>query len=169
MSKASSFLDILEDHIKTHTGSRISRSKYGVGKDMGGQIYLHKSYAADVVPPEIWKIAMSLVPKGFTYNTIVYSPKVHTIRFDEAPDFDTAREPIPGDTITVNYETGSVGKVKHSDSIWHHKWLWVKDSYKGFDVDASREWSRKWTSKFKETAIGRVSHWKQQLSKYGVE
>lgn len=171
MSKASLLLTLLEikDPIKTHTGSKITRSKYGVGKAMGDQLYIHKKYVTDVVPADVWAKAKKLVPRGFSFNTLVYNPKKNTIRFDEAPDFDTAREPIPGDSVTVNYVTGDVGSVKHSDSIWHHKWLWVKDDYTGFDVEKSKQWSRLWTSKLKETAIGRAEHWKQQLSKYSLK
>lgn len=171
MSKASLLLTLLEikDPIRTYAGSRISRSKYGVGKDMGGAIYFHKNYVNDVVPPDVWKRASKLLPKGFKYNTLVYSPKKGLLRFDEAPDFDSAREPIPGETVTVDYINGIVGKPKSSDSIWHHKWLWVKDDYKGFKVDKSKEWSRLWTSKLRETAVGRAHLWKEQLAKYGLK
>lgn len=171
MSKASLLLTLLElkDPIRTHTGSKISRSKYGVGKAMGDQLYFHKDYVNDVVPPDVWKRASKLLPKGFKYNTLVYNPKKGTLRFDEAPDFDSAREPIPGETVTVDYINGIVGKPKSSDSIWHHKWLWVKDDYKGFKVDKSKEWSRLWTSKLRETAVGRAHLWKEQLAKYGLK
>jgi hypothetical protein len=170
MSRASSFLILLElKDLKTHTGSKITRSKYGVGKAIGDQLYFHKDYVNDIVPPDVWKKANKLLPKGFIYNTLVYNPKKGFLRFDEAPNFDYAREPIPGETITVDYVNGTVGKLKSIDSIWHHKWLWVKDDYKGFNVNKSKEWSRLWTSKFKETAVGRDHLWKEQLTKYGLK
>jgi len=155
--------------VKTYTGSVIARSKYGVGKSIGGAIYVHKNYANQVVPPDIWKKAQELVPDEFKYNTIVYDPKKGLIRFDEAPDFDTAREPVPGWTLTVDYANYTAGKPKKYDSIWHHKWLFVKDDYKGFNVKESKNWSKLWTSKLKETAIGRADIWKKQLKEYGLE
>lgn len=160
------------DTIRTHSGSPIKRSKYGVGKDMDNRFYLHKDYALDVVPPEIWKRSLALLKEqnpSFKYKTIMFFPKQNKLRFDEAPDFDTAREPVPGGMVTVDYVENMVGKPKSSDSIWHHKWLWVKDDYSGFDVQKAKDWSRLWTSKLKETASGRKLLWEKQLAKVGLK
>lgn len=40
--------------LKTLNGSVIKRSKYGVGKEIGGKIYLHRNYAEDVIPSDIY-------------------------------------------------------------------------------------------------------------------
>ena len=86
--------------------------------------------------------------KGFSYNCINYDPKnPNVVRFDEAPDFDTAREPITGRFIYVDANTGEVIKTGSSNQIWHHKWQWVAPDYKGFDVQKSYEWSKEWTQK----------------------
>lgn len=171
-AQGASILKNREAPIRTHSGSPIKRSKYGVGKDMDHRIYLHKDYALDVVPPEIWKRSLALLKEqnpSFKYKTIMFFPKQNKLRFDEAPDFDTAREPIPGSMVTVDYVENTVGKPKSSDSIWHHKWLWVKDDYSGFDVQKAKDWSRLWTSKLKETASGRKLIWKGQLERVGLK
>ena len=67
------------------------------------------------------------------------------IRFDESADFDIAREPTPGKMIAVDSQ-GNVAKRK-SNQIFHHKWMWVDDDYKGFDVNKEYSWSKEWTSK----------------------
>lgn len=118
--------------------------KYGVGKEIGGKIYLHKNYAFKYIP--FYLEAAQLLPNDFTYNCImVDQKKPYSIRFDEAPDFDTEREPHPGDFVEVNLETRKIRRG-HSDMIWHHKWMWVDDCYSGFDVDESYNWSKEWTS-----------------------
>lgn len=57
-----------------------------------------------VVPKDILDKAKAVAEReGFSYNCIVYNPKdPNVVRFDEAPDFDTAREPITGEFIYVD-------------------------------------------------------------------
>ncbi len=119
-------------------------SKYGVGKEIGGKMYVHKDYVLTVVSSEEFAVAEACLPAGFTYNCCMIDRKARTIRFDEAPDFDTAREPHPGDFVEVNMKTLAIRRG-HSEMIWHHKWMWVAEDYTGFDVAASYEWSKRWT------------------------
>ena len=104
---------------------------------------------------------------AFPYNSIMFDSKKDVVRFDEAPDFDTAREPRVGRYVSVDLATGTAKEGK-SDFIWHHKWLWVKDDYTGFDVDASREWSRKWASAMPEVAKGTERTFSEQLKKHNI-
>ena len=142
--------------LKTLKGSSIKRStKFGVGKEIGGDIYLHKNYVYGVVPEDIYDNALDILEEiypDFEFNCIRYSPKTNAVSFQEAPDFDTAREPIVGDYITV-FPDGKT-KTGHSNYIWHHKWLWVKNDYTGFDVNESWEWSKQWLSTLQEVADG---------------
>lgn len=164
--------------LKTYSGSVIQRSpKYGVGKEIGGDIYVHKFYAEDVVPEEILKAcnrALDYTQSGFLFNCIRYSPKTQSISYQESPDFNTAREPIVGDYITVFYDPrldpeDFVLKKGHSNYIWHHKWIWVRNDYPNFDVNQSWLWSRKWLSTLKETSDGNgISRWNAQLDKYDL-
>lgn len=151
--------------LKTYKGSAIKRSKYGVGKEIGGDIYLHKMYADEVVPGDILDNAEQLLSDydpTFDYSCIRYSPKTGAISFQEAPDFDTAREPVVGDYITV-FPDGTI-KTGHSNYIWHHKWLFVKNDYPGFDVRSSWEWSKLWLSTLDTVASGVKHIWESQLA-----
>lgn len=151
-----------ETSIKTLAGTTIKRYKNLVGKQVGEQIYVHKNYASEVIPADL----LDKAPSNFTYNTVMYNTKTGAIRFDEAPNFDTAREPRVGNYVTINPDgTQTIGK---SESIWHHKWLWVKDDYAGFDVAQSKNWSRQWLSKVPEVAKGTVRSFEDQLKKYNV-
>lgn len=161
----------MPDSYKTLKGSVVKRSKYGVGKQMGSQVYLHKDYVSDVVPKKVWENALKVLSDAdsdFEYNCVMYDTKTGNVRFDEAPDFDESREPIVGDTITVKPD-GTV-KRGHSNYIWHHKWLWVKNDYQGFDVNQSKAWSNKWLGTLTETADGNgIERWNAQLDRFNLE
>jgi hypothetical protein len=129
--------------LKTQKGSAIKRSKYGVGKLIGGFLYLHKQYAKGVVPKEALQNAIKL-SNGFDFNVVKWNVKDNTISLFNSPDFDSADEPVAGEYMTITPD----GKIKKgfTKSIWHHKWLWVKDDYKGFNVEQSYKRSEKWLS-----------------------
>lgn len=157
--------------LKTHKGSLIKRStKYGVGKEIGGDIYVHKMYAGAVVPADILDNAESVLQQSypdFQFNCIRYSPKTEAVSFQEVPDFDTAREPKVGHYITI-FPDGSV-KTGYSPYIFHHKWLFVKNDYPGFDVAESWNWSKLWLSRLSATASGVGAIWAQQLASAGLQ
>lgn len=157
--------------LKTIKGSLIKRSpKYGVGKEIGGQIYFHKDYV-DKVCPELYDLAKDILEEeypDFRYNCLMYDKsKPDTLRFDEASDFDTAREPMPGTMYSVDTDTGKITK-RYSPQIWHHKWLWVMDDYKGFNVEEAYEWSKKWLEKISSPS-GYMDKWKAELKDVGLE
>ncbi len=138
--------DLKEDRrLKTQKGSAIKRSKYGVGKAIGGRIYVHKNYVDRLPFSNIVHGAMtSLMTQAphFNYNAVSVDPKTHKTTFIEAPDFDSAPEPTVGRYITVDKDGNAKPGV--SKQIWHHKWLWVDDDYKGFDVEESFQRSKRW-------------------------
>ena len=132
---------------------------------MGNDIYFHKDYINDM-PKEVQAAyinSINKLPENFNFKTIKYNDKDKSIRFDEAPNFDTAREPIPGNTITVKKD-GSVGEPRNVTQILHHKWQWVKDDYPGFNVKEEYNWSKDWLEKgVKATGSRRI--WEENLKK----
>jgi len=167
-----------ETRFRTKRGSVIQRFKNNVGKQVGKRIYVHKLYADEIIPKAIWVKANDVLTKAypdFAFNTVMFDPAAKTVRFDQAPDFDTASEPHVGDFVEISVtdvkpplEGRPPIRTGHSDSIWHHKWMWVKDDYTGFDVDKSKEWSKLWLSKLDEPAKGQEIHWKSQLRNAGL-
>ena len=158
-----------EENLKTARGSTIRRYKGNVGKRVGDQLYVHKKYANEVIPNDVLKKAALVLKQKlptFRFNSIMWDMKSNIIRFDEAPDFDTAREPHVGKYVWVL--PNDTVREGHSNSIWHHKWLWVKDDYNGFDVEKSKEWSSIWVSKVPEIAKGTDASFEAQLKKYGL-
>jgi poly(A) polymerase len=160
-----------ETSLHTKHGSTIRRYHNMVGKQIGNSLYVHKLYADEVIPNGILRKAEDILTRSnpdFNYNSIMFDPKRGIVRFDEAPDFDTAQEPHVGEYIVIFPNGSHQPRKGYSNSIWHHKWLWVKDDYTGFDVDKSKEWSRLWLSKLNEPAKGTDLTWRSQLRKYGL-
>lgn len=149
------------------------RKQYGVGKYIGGTLYFHKTYVDDIVPPDVLSKALSLIGDDIkTYNIIKYSPKENKISFLQSSDFDSAREPLVdyGYSVDLNKEKTGLRKV---GQIYHHKWQFVKPDYTGFDYNESQEWSKLWSSKFKEAGlklsdIGWKQKWEDKLQQVGL-
>jgi hypothetical protein len=152
--------------LKTKQGSTIKRYK-DVGKKMGDDLYFHKKYINEYVEPTFYNKLKSFLPEGFKFNIIKYNEKNRTISFINSPDFDRADEPIVGDAMKVT-EEGQVTltRQKTIPQIYHHKWLFVKDDYQGFDIDKSKERSERWlqvSDKINMSKIGTLSYWQNEV------
>lgn len=145
------------------------RSKrFGVGKEIGGAVYIHRSYA-NVLPQGIYQKALALIPKNFDFVVIKYTIKTNAFTFIQSPNFDTEDEPTIGDMILcipdkksiVGFKTRVIWQNKYNPLIYHHKWLFVRDDYKGFDVKQSKNRSLSWISlqDVNRSLIGRKLYW----------
>jgi len=140
---------------------------YPVGKVMGNQVYFHKNYIGDMPKnvQDLYKKALDDIPEGFEFNTLMYESakkgKPARIRFDEAPDFNTAREPTPGKLWS--YWSDGNTRASESKNVWHHKWQWVGEDYKGFNIDTSYDWSRQWTQTLNKSPKSTPEQWRLEL------
>ena len=144
-------------------GSKGRWTPAGVGSQIGSKIYVHSKYAKDVIREldkadggtlwakqytEVKKLAKTA--KFGEHNTLVFDKKLKTVRLNNSPNFDKVSEPTVGKYFTLNRE----GKINQgsSNAIWHHKWSFVKDDYKGFNVNTSVlesvAWQRLYRDKF---------------------
>jgi len=148
--------------LRTNRGSIVARHK-PVGKKVANQIYVHKNYADLIIPENIFKEALRIgTDLAFEFNCVMYDLKTGRVRLDEAIGFDTEREPVVGNMLSI-YPNRTT-KLLKSSSVWHHKWMWVMDDYQGFDVNEAFEWSALMLSKLDETADGRsIARWHRQL------
>lgn len=138
------------------------RSKrFGVGKEIGGDIYIHKSSGHVLPEPVRKKIALS--NPGIEWTIIKYNPGSGSISLIESPDFDVSDEPIVGRSYQVN--TGKTSNPPKDPFIYHHKWLMVADDYPGFDVGLSKARSRAWQSidGLDKSRIGKSSYWQKNV------
>ncbi len=147
----------------------ISRSRYGVGKLIGGALYLHRSYMPHLAGTALWAAYDRARRElgDFDYNVVKITTQ-GDVTFFASPDFDTAHEPTAGEYRLVKAD-GTVKKGRTA-SLWHHKWLWVRDDYKGFDVDASKRRSAEWTARMTgvpRNNIGNPRVWAALLAEHG--
>lgn len=136
--------------------------KYGVGKDIGGAVYLHHNYEDTLGTVVV--AAKDALPDNFNYQIVKYNCRTNAVSFIECIDFDTAHEPTVGDIITVDSEGNVRRRQQPRDpELYHHKWLFVAEDYEGFDVEASRQRSLAWMQLdgINRRRIGRKSYWDQ--------
>ena len=139
------------------------RWRGNVGKSIGGGVYVHRDYETDVVPHDVLANAQQHLD-GFDYNIIKYVPKTGAITFIQSPDFDGADEPQIGPAMLVKPDgTKRVMSPSGDPWIYHHKWLFVKDDYPGFDVNDSKRRSAEWMAlpDIDYSRIGKKSFWEK--------
>lgn len=167
-----------EFRIVTPRGTVIERYKVtGVGKLVGNRLYLHEDYALHAIAiikarnfGVGLKLERSLAFKiidfdAFQFRCLRFDLSNGAIRFDEAPDFDTAREPHVGKWMLVH--PGGWATRGESQAIWHHRWLWIKPNSRPWEASA-REWSAKYVPLLKEPPKGNQRGWLAQLAEIGL-
>ena len=150
------------------TGSKINRHQWLVGKYIGEQMYVHRDYAHLVIPGEwLQMLAETASAIKFKVVCVMYDRKARTIRGDSSEDFDTAREPHPGWQLTVHRNGKWELPDKPSMTIWHHKWLWVMDDYRGFNTKKSIQWSDTYSPILREYPKATDRTFQEQLREAG--
>jgi hypothetical protein len=159
----------------TKRGTKIRPYKGQVGKQVGDQLYVHRDYLGDVgdfIPSREAKMAEERLQRydpEYYYRTVMYDRKKKQIRFDEMPDFDTSTEPHQKRMISVYPDGRVVDRVDPNSSIIHHKQLFVKPDYKGFDSNKAWERSRFYAPRLPEVPKGTFYKFHDQLRRYKIE
>ena len=116
--------------------------------------------------------------EGFKYEVIKYDSERKSISFINSPDWDTANEPEVGDawmfSINDNFDHWKFIKArKKNKQIYHAKYLFVADDYKGFDIEQARQRAIQWQKlpgiKEVKNKIGNKDFWVEFLHKNGME
>ena len=139
-------------------------ARFKVGKEIGGAVYVHKQYES-LLPESVQKAKLFLPPE-FSYTVVKFQMSEQTVSFIQSTDFDSADEPTVGDLYTIKADGSASFRRQLNDPwIYHHKWLFVTDDYKGFDVEASKTRSRQWLRlpDIDFTRIGKKSFWQQYV------
>tara|TARA_Y100001960_G_C14784125_1_gene890033 strand:- start:17582 stop:18094 length:513 start_codon:yes stop_codon:yes gene_type:complete len=154
-------------------------TKLGFGKKMGNQVWFHKSYISKCLSKNDIELFESNIPKDFNYEIIRWDSKKGEIAFIECKDFNSSNEPIVGKVlrmIKTNFgcEVLKIQNQPKDPLIYHHKWMFVKDDYKGFSVSDSKLRSIAWkevlgVDKTTSSKIGRLSFWNNWLLEKNLE
>lgn len=154
--------------IITPSGSRIQRNKkYGVGKSVGNDIYFHKHYLECFDFANEITDKLSLIPSNFFFNIIRYNLKIRDISFIFSPNFLDSYFPIVSNSIKVKADNLipeikiKIRTFKNNPPIYHHRWLFVKDDFGGFNVETDFKWSKLWvkTPNLIPNRYGFLRHW----------
>ena len=162
ISKVKDKLSNLKNEVTKIDSSLKRNSSTGVGKKIGGDLYVHKS-SENVIPNLI--SFKSKLPSNYKYDVVKYNDKDKIVSFIKVPEFNIVQEPL----ATTGLKVFSDGTIKNINinQIYHHKWLFVDDSYKGFNIADSIERSLAWLplrknnkiKDFKWASIGRQEAW----------
>ncbi len=139
-------------------------ARFGVGKEIGGAVYVHEMYQH--LLPDAFKTAKNVLSPDFEYAVVKYDLSTDAVSFIQSDDFDSAAEPTVGDLYTIRPDGTCKFRRKLADPwIYHHKWLLVLDDYPGFDVAESKARSMKWMAltgiDFRR--IGKQSFWLERI------
>lgn len=148
-------------------------------KKIGSAIYIHKSATNQLSNQEFLMVneAKNILAEhiDFEFTMIKVDKGLGTVSFIYSPDFDSAKEPIVGDSIKVNLQLRNIIKVrqKKNPQIYHRKHLFVNDDYAGFDIEEQKAWCDKYdsilpTGKGYSTRIGYKSFWDNLLKENGL-
>lgn len=145
-------------------------------KKIGSAIYVHRSAIKQIENKyhDAYILIEKFAPKNFKYEIIKFDTKTKAISYIESHDWNTSNEPTVGDSYRVDPITNTVKIIKSKQQIYHHKWMFVDDNYKGFDVEESRKRSAYWGSVIPNTKeiksrIGYKKYWYELLEKYNIE
>lgn len=140
---------------------------YKVGKVIGSNIYVHKDY--EVQFPKAELEAAKKVYKEENgdkpYQVVKYNSKTGAFSFIFSSDFDSNSEPSINGGITIKPD-GTSKKFGDAGWIYHHKWMFVGDDYKGFDTEAEKQRSIEWASleDVDKARIGQRKFWDENVA-----
>ena len=130
---------------------------------MNDHIYFHKNYVR--LFPQKLQDAIKFLPKHLEFNIIKYNSKDETASFILSPDFDEAYHPTIVQSAKVDLNNNGkplkIYRYKNNLKIYHHRWVFVKDDYKGFDVKKDKKWSALWSKvpRLNHLKYGTLENW----------
>jgi DNA phosphorothioation-associated putative methyltransferase len=158
----------LEDFVSTSDGRAaelpIRSRRYGVGKEIGYAVYVHRVYEDRLGPTVEW--AKRHLPEHYEYSVVKLNQRNDAVSFIQCPGFNVEHEPAITAIIVVNATGQAQRRTTPADPyIYHHKWLFVDDDYQGFDVAESKARSEQWIAlgNVDRSRIGRRSFWEENV------
>lgn len=143
-----------------------------VGKKIGSKIWGHVHYIGDLIPGHYIKTVLMIcieADPSFMPVIVRYDDKKDEVCLIESPDFDEADEPTVGRSLLIPMSAPwKITNPPKNPLIYHHKWMFVKDDYQGFDVEESKQRSIWWKSqmgrdRYLSNRIGRLSFWQSWI------
>lgn len=148
--------------------------KYGVGKEIGGKIYMHIFYAHTLLKALPYFVAaedrleeIKVVEWiNARFNIVSCEFATGNVTFTVCDDFETADEPTVGTQILIKPDlTYTIFHHENNPFVYHHKWLMVRDDCVRFNVEESKKRSETWMAlpDIGYCMIGRKSYWERNV------
>lgn len=137
--------------------------------------YTHKSNTEDIeLLCRLNRTIEQVLNTTYQYDIIKYDHYNNRVSLIKSPDWDTSNEPIVGDSVVINLETGESREVKgrkNNPQIYHNKWQFVSDDYPGFDVEAAKQRTEIWNKipNLNKSRIGNQNYWFELLDTNNIE
>ncbi len=131
-----------------------------VGKRIGGCVYIHRQYAAEI--PGIDLAIRKAGEHLLWWEVVKWNTRTNDITIINCRDFNDIPEPHVDESVLVRPD-GSTKFIAAADDPWvyHHKWMMVADDFDGFDVAVAKARSKWWSALpgIDRSRIGKFSHW----------
>ena len=150
-------------------------------KRVGYNLYAHKSNIAELMSKLSKEMCIMLGSVIACMETEIDAP-YHIIKVDtknekisliECSDWDKHYEPIVGNSYCFDCKTMAYSMRKGGTKVYHHRWMFVSETYDGFDLEKSKQ--RTWLlwdiPEFQECKnnVGSLKYWEEFLKKYKLE
>ena len=138
--------------------------RFGVGKEIGYAVYVHREYEERLGATVEW--AKRHLPEAYEYTVVKLNQRNDSVSFILCPSFDLDHEPAIAAIIVVSADGATQRRTTPTNPfIYHHKWLFVDDDYRGFNVEESKARSQHWISlgDVDRSRIGRESYWQEHV------
>lgn len=136
--------------------------------------YVHKSNIAEllsILNEEDAKLVIHVIDTARIYllldfDIIKFDVKTRNTSLIQASTWDTLNEPIVEDSYCfhpdLNYKV-----IKGGTKVYHNKWQFVSDDYRGFNIDEAKKRTQDWNKipniKNMKSKIGNVDFWYRLL------
>lgn len=145
-------------------------------KKVGYAVYAHKSNIKEFlenIPTEDLSFVCSILSLDFCeYDIVKYDKKTGNVSLIRCSTWNSLNEPIVEDSFCFNTDY-SYKVIKGGTKVYHNKWMFVSEDYKGFDVNKAKERTKIWNSipniKQYKSKIGNVGFWYKLLKENNIE
>lgn len=105
-------------------------------------------------------------------NIVKYNSLNRDVTLLYSGDWDSSNEPEIHESYIHKADTGEIKYVKGKGQIYHNKWQFVSETYRGFDISEAKQRTQLWNSipdiKLHKSKIGYKKYWVQLLKENGI-
>ena len=137
-------------------------------KKVGYSLYVHKSNLVELFNKlqrdEIAFIEYVIDLNICNFDIVKFDKQKKKVSLIECPTWDILNEPIVGDSYCFSMSNPKAYKViKGSTKVYHNKWMFVAEDYKGFSITEAKRRTEIWNSipniKSMKSKIGNKDFW----------